>query len=238
LDGQAWTLMGTDTIPMGTSAYVGIAVTSHRATATTTAVVANFAVAAAQPSPNQPPVISLTQPTNSAQYAPGASIPLASTASDPENRLSRVEFFSGTTRIGSDPTAPYSMTWSAAAAGTYSVFAVAFDADGGSTTSNNATINVIAAATVPKLVVFKASSDHGTLVTSYRLDIFAAGANPNTATRLAFSDLGKPAPNSAGDISVDRASFFNALAPGSYVATVSAVGSGGEGRGAATTFSR
>ena len=75
-------------------------------------------------------------------------------------------------------------------------------------------------------------------MTSYRLDIFAAGANPNTATRLTFSNLGKPAPDGAGDITVDRASFFSALAAGSYVATVSAVGAGGEGRGAAVTFTR
>ena len=86
--------------------------------------------------------------------------------------------------------------------------------------------------------MFGASADHNTLVTSYRLDIFAAGANPNTATRLTFSDLGKPAPGGGGDITVDRASFFSALAPGTYVATVSAVGAGGEGRGAPVTFTR
>ena len=98
--------MGTDTIPMGSTAYVGIAVTSHNPAATTTAVVDNFTVGAGQPNPNQPPVVTLTQPANGAQYTPGASIALAATASDPENRLSRVEFFAGTTRIGSDPTSP------------------------------------------------------------------------------------------------------------------------------------
>ena len=47
-DGRAWTLIGTDTIPMGSAAYVGIAVTSHNPAATTTAVVDNFTVGAAQ----------------------------------------------------------------------------------------------------------------------------------------------------------------------------------------------
>ena len=144
-DGRTWTLMETDTIPMGTTAYVGLAVTSHNPAVAATAVFDNFTVSAAQPSPNQPPVVSLTQPGNGGQYAPGASIGVAATASDPENRLSRVEFFSGTTRIGSDPTAPYSMTWSSVPAGTYSIFAVAYDADGGSTTSNISTVNVAAA---------------------------------------------------------------------------------------------
>ena len=59
-NGQTWTLMGTDTIPMGSTAYVGIAVTSHDPAATTTAVVDNFTVTAGQPSPNQPPVVTLT----------------------------------------------------------------------------------------------------------------------------------------------------------------------------------
>jgi hypothetical protein len=128
------------------------------------------------------------------------------------------------------------MTWTSVPAGTYTVFAVAYDSDGGSTTSNTSTINVVAAP--PRLVVFGASPDHNTLVTSYRLDIFAAGANPATATRLTYSDLGKATPGTGGDITVDRASFFSALAAGSYVATVSAVGPGGEGRGGGVTFTR
>jgi hypothetical protein len=119
---------------------------------------------------------------------------------------------------------------------------MAFDADNGSTTSNTATINVSAAPppppAPPRLVLFGASADHDTLVTSYRLDIFAAGANPNSATPLTSSNLGKPAPNAAGEITVDRASFFSTLASGAYVATVSAVGNGGEGRGSAVSFTR
>jgi regulation of enolase protein 1 (concanavalin A-like superfamily) len=237
-DGQAWTLMGTNTIPMGSAAYVGIAVTSHNPAVRTTAVVEQFSVERPQSDPNQAPLVTLTQPANGAQYAPGAAIPLAATASDPENRLSRVEFFSGSDRVGSDQTSPYSASWSTTAAGTYSLYAVAFDADGGSATSNMSTINIVAVSAPPRLVIFGASVDHDTLVSSYRLDIFAAGANPNTATRLTFSDLGKPGRDGAGDITVDRGSFLSALASGTYVATVSAVGPGGEGRGAPVTFTR
>jgi len=87
-------------------------------------------------------------------------------------------------------------------------------------------------------VDFHESNDNDTLVTSYRLDVFANGANPATATPIASSNLGKPTPDAAGDISVDRLAFFTALAPGTYIATVSAVGSGGENRSAPTTFIR
>ena len=64
-------------------------------------------------------------------------------------------------------------------------------------------------------------------MTRYELRIFANGANPATATPLAISDLGKAAPAANGDITVDRAPFFSALAPGTYVAAVAAIGSGG-----------
>ena len=63
------------------------------------------------------------------------------------------------------------------------------------------------------------------------LSVYAAGANPSTATPIATSDLGKPVPDAARTITVDRASFFSALASGNYLATVTAVGPAGR-RGA------
>jgi regulation of enolase protein 1 (concanavalin A-like superfamily) len=43
-DGGAWRLVGTDVIPMGTTVYAGLAVTSHSATASTRAVFENVQV--------------------------------------------------------------------------------------------------------------------------------------------------------------------------------------------------
>ena len=76
------------------------------------------------------------------------------------------------------------------------------------------------------------------MVTGYRLEVFASGSDPNTGTRVASSDLGKPAPDLNGDVTVDRSAFFAGLPPGTFVATVSAVGAGGEGRSAPVTFTR
>jgi hypothetical protein len=86
--------------------------------------------------------------------------------------------------------------------------------------------------------VFQASPDHATLVTRYELRIFASGANPATATPLTTSDLGKPTPDAAGDITVDRATFFSNLAAGTYVAAVRAIGSGGSSSSTGVTFTR
>jgi chitodextrinase len=96
-----------------------------------------------------------------------------------------------------------------------------------------------ATSTAPTQVVFTASADDSTtLVTGYRLEVFAAGANPSTATPVATSDLGKPTPATTNDITVDRATFFSGLAAGNYVATVSAYGSGGTSRSTSVTFTR
>jgi chitinase len=153
--------------------------------------------------------------------------------------MSKVEFYKGTTLLGTDTTSPYSFAWSSVAAGTYSLTAVAYDTAGAKTTSSVVTITVGSTTTTPpRAVQFTASVDHYTLVTSYRLDVFASGANPSTATPVASISLGKPTPDATNTITVDESAFFTALAVGSYQATVSAIGAGGSSRSAAVAFTR
>ena len=49
--------------------------------------------------------------------------------------VSKVDFYAGSTLIGSDTTSPYSITWSGAAAGTYALTAVATSGSGTTATS-------------------------------------------------------------------------------------------------------
>ena len=237
-NGTSWTSIGVETVPMTDPVYVGLAVTSHTTSRAATAVFDHLTIASSTPA-NRPPTVSLTSPASGATFTAPATVNLTATASDPENQLSRVEFYQGSTLIATDTASPYTATWSSAPAGTYALTAVAVDAAGNRTTSAAVSVSVNGTtSTVPRLVVFHASSDNATLVTSYRFDVFANGANPSTATPVASSDLGKPTPDANGDITVDRSSFFTALAPGAYVATVSAIGSGGIGRSTSVTFSR
>jgi hypothetical protein len=150
--------------------------------------------------------------------------------------MARVDFYQGTTLLGSAPTAPYTFTWSGVPAGSYALTAIAYDQDGG--VKSSAVVNVsVTSYSGPKTVVFSASTDNAT-VTSYLLDVFAGGANPDTATPIASADLGKPAPDANNVISVDQTAFFMALPPGTYVATVSAMNACCRGRGAPVTFVR
>ena len=165
-DGKTWTSMGSDSIPMNATVYVGLAVSSRNRTTPTTAVVDNLRVAGAaagtQPAPTPVPA---PTPTPSPTPVPDASIP-------------------------------------------------------------------------PRAVVFAASADHATLVTRYVLEIYSSGATPGSSSPVVTSDLGKPTPAVNGEITVDRSAMFQALAPGNYIATVSAVGTAGSSRSLTASFTR
>src|SRR5688572_13430472 len=103
----------------------------------------------APPPANKIPAVSLSAPANNANYAAGAAVTLNATASDSDGTISKVEFFSGTTKLGEDLTSPYSFSWSNVVAGRYTVSAKATDNKGGVNTSSAITINVSAPNTPP-----------------------------------------------------------------------------------------
>lgn len=183
-------------------------------------------------STNTQPTVSITSPASGSSFAAPTTISLSASASDADGSVTKVDFYAGTTLIGSDSTSPYTIGWANAAPGTYAVTAKATDNAGAVTTSASVTVTLR-----PTQAAFTASADHDTLVVSYRLDIFASNADPNTATPLATRDLGKPAPVN-GEITVDITTTLQPLAAGTYTATVSAVGSSGASRSAAATFTR
>jgi hypothetical protein len=82
---------------------------------------------------------------------------------------------------------------------------------------------------LPGTAVFTPSSNHATAVDSYVLDVFPAGADPNVTYPVGTHYLGKP-PISNGEIRADISSTIQTLAPGTYIATVTAVGIAGSAR--------
>ena len=188
---------------------------------------------------NQAPSVTLTAPANGATFTAPATVTLSATASDSDGTISKVEFYNGTTLLNTDTTSSYSYSWVSVPAGTYTVKAIAYDNSGNSKSSATSTITVsTATSTAPTGVAFTASPDHATLVTSYELRIYASGANPQTATPIAISNLGKPTPDANNNITVDLPSFFVSLATGNYVAAVAAIGAGGSSVSAGVSFSR
>ncbi|BCB27721.1 hypothetical protein SKTS_26070 [Sulfurimicrobium lacus] len=141
---QGSTLIGTGTAaPYSinwTNTPAGIHMLTARATdksgATTTSAPVQIIVDA-------PPTVSLTAPANKAVYIAPASVTLTATAGDSDGTISKVEYYQGTTLIGTATSAPYIATWQNAPAGQYSLTAKATDDKGATTTSTAVTIIVL-----------------------------------------------------------------------------------------------
>ncbi|HET8644096.1 MAG TPA: Ig-like domain-containing protein, partial [Vicinamibacteria bacterium] len=129
---------------------------------------------------NTPPSVSITAPAPNASFAAGANITISANASDPGGSVTQVQFRQGTTAIGSpDTTAPYSVTWSNVAAGSYSLTAVATDNQGASTTSSAVNITVTAAGCTAAPAVPGGLNSPSQTTTSVNLAWNAVPAVPN-----------------------------------------------------------
>ncbi len=91
---------------------------------------------------NQTPSVTLTSPASGTNVLAPATISLTSTASDADGTVTKVEFFSNSTKLGEDTSSPYDFTWSNVAAGSYSLTARATDNAGAVTTSAAHTVTV------------------------------------------------------------------------------------------------
>ena len=92
--------------------------------------------------PNLPPTVSMTSPIDGAGFTTPATVTLTADAADPDDAVTRVEFFAGAASLGSSSTAPYGVTWPDAPAGQYSLTAVATDGRGARTTSEPVLITI------------------------------------------------------------------------------------------------
>jgi len=100
-----------------------------------------------------PPAVSLTAP---AAGDVSGTVTLSASASD-DVGVAQVQFFAGSTSIGTDTSAPYSVQWNTTGlSGVQSLTAVARDGAGNLTTSATVTVNVVAAA-APTLAQLQSS---------------------------------------------------------------------------------
>jgi uncharacterized repeat protein (TIGR02059 family) len=93
---------------------------------------------------NTAPVVTLTSPVNNSTFTAITNISITANATDVDGSVSQVEFYNGTTKLGSSATAPFTFTWNSVAAGTYSLTAVVTDNLNARTVSPAVTITVSA----------------------------------------------------------------------------------------------
>jgi hypothetical protein len=79
--------------------------------------------------------VSITAPKNNATVYRFLGTTIKANASDSDGAILKVEFYAGSTLLGTDTSAPYSLFWRPAANGNYSLTARAYDNDGAVTTS-------------------------------------------------------------------------------------------------------
>ena len=91
---------------------------------------------------NSAPSVALTSPTAGTPFTSPANILVSANATDSDGTISKVDFYSGTTSIGTATTAPYQITWGPVSNGSYSLTAVATDNSSGTTVSAPVAISV------------------------------------------------------------------------------------------------
>jgi hypothetical protein len=117
-------LIGTDTTSPYSISWANVQPGTYSLTAKATDSTGATATSAARSiRVNNLPSVSLTAPASGANFAPASTISLTATASDTDGTISQVQFFQGTTLLGTETTSPYSFSWTNVAAGTYALTA-------------------------------------------------------------------------------------------------------------------
>ena len=95
------------------------------------------------PSPdNVPPTVTITSPANNATVSRLLGTTINANASDSDGTILKVEFYAGSTLLGTDTSAPYSFVWRPTSRGTFTLTVRAYDDHGAVTTSAPVTARV------------------------------------------------------------------------------------------------
>lgn len=144
---QGTTKLGEDTSSPYSFVWTGVGAGSYQLTSkatdnaggTGTSSVVNITVNAIG---NTNPTASITAPANNASFTAPATINITANASDSDGMIAKVEFFNGSTLLGTDTSSPYSYSWTGVAAGSYQITARATDNAGGTGTSGIVNVTV------------------------------------------------------------------------------------------------
>ena len=190
--------------------YSVYAVATDNDAASTTSSSINFSVVA--PVQNQAPLVSITSPSNNAQFNEGNTISLTANASDSDGSVALVEFYLNGTKVGQDASAPYSYNAGALSTGNYTVYAVATDNEGATTTSANVnfSVNEVIQNQAPSVSISSptnnAQIDEGTSVSINAVATDADGTISGVQFylngTLVFTDNSSPYEYDAGTLSV------------------------------------
>ncbi|MBL9182606.1 MAG: lamin tail domain-containing protein [Verrucomicrobiaceae bacterium] len=169
---------------------------------------------------NDPPTVAITAPANNATFNAPAAFTIHATASDPDGTISKVEFFSGATKLGEDTTAPYSFDVSGLAQGSYSYTARATDNFGAFANSSVINVTVEAPLTTPPTVSITSPAD-GTAFLAPATILINANAADSDGT-VAKVEFFNGATKLGEDMTSPYSFAWNNVAIGTYSLTAKA----------------
>jgi hypothetical protein len=123
-------------------------------------------------------------PTNGQTYLAPAAITANVTASD-DGAIARVEFWLNGANWYNDTSYPYSHTWTSVGAGTYTIFARAYDNAGSMTQTTTATVTVN---TPGPSMVTSVEISPSPVGVNQSANVIVHGSNPCGAVELNFGD--------------------------------------------------
>ena len=150
----------------------------------------------------------MTSPTNGFSTLIGTSVNIAATATDltsngAQGVVTKVDFYNGSTLIGSDTAAPYTVSWTPSQAGSYTLSAVATDSQGASSKSSGISVVVVSSQQTPSITYFFPSSG------TPGAEIYIVGTNLSAVNGVNFNKV------AASTFSVDSSTLVIARVPGS-----------------------
>lgn len=139
-------LIGTATVPPYAVAWGNVPVGVYSITAVATDnhgfITTSRAAGLTVRQLNMPPSVSVTAPASGTVLGRDMPVTLAAAASDADGTVVKVDFYAGSTRVGTSQQAPFSTTWTPTAPGYYWLTAVATDNLGATTGSDAISVNV------------------------------------------------------------------------------------------------
>jgi hypothetical protein len=91
---------------------------------------------------NDPPKVWITTPYDGSIFSAGSNVTITVYTSDVDSNVTKVEFYQGTTLLGTSQASPFNFLWTGVPGGTCSLIAKAYDEQGAVTASEPVTIVV------------------------------------------------------------------------------------------------
>src|SRR5690606_15571914 len=168
---------------------------------------------------NETPVVALSSPANNSTHTEGSPITLRATASDKDGTIKKVEFVQGSNKLGEDTTEPYSLAWTNARVGNYTITARATDDKDAVGVSAPLSIQVKAPDNQAPVVELTSPKNNAT-INAGNINLSATASDADGAvTKVEFfngsTKLGE-------DLSSPYTFTWNSVKPGTYTLTARA----------------